>query len=125
MATVSSHILDSIDGGSAVGIRAQLFRIESNGLRTKLFDISADQEGRIAELVELAAETFEQEYELVFHSRDYFLAKSNANQEPFIAENGEPTMKTVVVRLTMKDKEKRYHIPIMLAPHSYSVWWSK
>jgi 5-hydroxyisourate hydrolase-like protein (transthyretin family) len=32
-------------------------------------------------------------------------------------------MKTVVLRFTMADRNKRYHMPVMLAPHSYSVCW--
>lgn len=115
MAIVSSHILDSVAGGSATGIRAELFRHDGS-IRTPVFDIFADTEGRICESVEISSTGLE--YELVLHSARYF-------SECMSIEDNQQIMKTVIVRFTMPDAEKRYHIPIMLAPHSYSVWWSE
>ena len=120
MATVSSHILDSTSGDSARGIRVQLFRIDSDGMRSLLFDESADQEGRIAESV-FIGNNIAVEGELVFHAADYFVEADKGA----IEDVDNVLMKTVVVRFTMRDDNRRYHIPLMLAPHSYSVWWSK
>lgn len=108
MATVSSHILDSITGKSAVGIRVQLVRIIDDSSSETLFDILSDKEGRVVE--EVVAQ--DSEYELIFHLADYF---------PVDPAN----VKTAVIRFSMPDNEKRYHMPIMLAPHSYSTWWSE
>lgn len=114
MATVSSHILDSVHGGSAVGIRVELLRIVSNTERQPVFDVIADSEGRISEAVRINADS---EYELLFYGTDYFSDKS-------LPEKNEPMISTVVIRFSMSDDEKRYHIPLMLSPHAYSVWWS-
>lgn len=114
MATVSSHILDSVSGKSAVGIRSQLFQLVSDTERRLVFDVNADREGRIAEAVVIDDAIIGCEFELVFHGRDYFNARSVGT---------ESMVKTVVIRFTMAE-DKRYHLPVMLSPHSYSTWWS-
>ena len=114
MARVSSHILDSVSGKSAVGIRGQLFQLEGSG-KQLLFDVVADHEGRIAENVEINAGNRGAEFELVFHCGDYFAARSLA---------ADSMVSTVVIRFSMNDDHKRYHLPVMLSPHSYSTWWS-
>jgi 5-hydroxyisourate hydrolase len=115
MATVSSHILDSVTGGSADGIRVQLLQ-RSNGSESVVFDVKADGEGRIAQSVEINDHNRGAEFELVMHSADYFSAKGGVSDESMVRQ--------VVIRLTMDDDERRYHLPVMLSPHSYSTWWS-
>ena len=107
MAIVSSHILDSVTGKSAAGIRVQLFKVVGNEKREVIFDIAADKEGRIHEAIEATGH----EYELVFHAAEYFFVE-------------QASVTKTVIRFIMHDKNRRYHMPIMLAPHSYSVWWS-
>lgn len=114
MATVSSHILDSVSGKSAVGIRAQLFQLDGTD-RQLLFDVTADSEGRVAENVEIDEANRGAEFELVFHGGDYFSAPSLAQDS---------MVRSVVIRFRMNDNQKRYHLPVMLSPHSYSTWWS-
>ncbi len=110
MARVSSHILDSVAGTHAAGIRCELFRLGPE--RCRIFDVSADTEGRVAETVKLGEPG---EFELVIHAADYFAARGI----------GRPTTLTaVVLRFSMDDDTRRYHLPVMLAPHSYSTWWS-
>jgi 5-hydroxyisourate hydrolase len=116
MATVSSHILDTVSGVSAMGIQVQLFRI-SGDQRKLLFDVRASDEGRIIESIELSASDTKCEYELVFHGAAYF------STQPCPADSNS-CMKVVVLRFSMSDPDKRYHMPVMLSPHSYSVWWS-
>ena len=75
MATVSSHILDSVSGKSAAGIRCQLFRIAGDAARQAVFDIFADAEGRISETVAIDDSNIGGEFELVMHAADYFGAR--------------------------------------------------
>ena len=116
MATISSHILDTVSGVSAAGIRTRLFRI-SDSQRDLIFDVYASDEGRITEIVDLSTEDAEHEYELVFSGADYYSA------QPYPTQNNS-CIKDVVLRFSITDPDKRYHMPIMLSPHSYSVWWS-
>lgn len=113
MATVSSHVLDSVAGDHAAGIRCQLFQLGAR--RQLLFDVRADAEGRIAEVVTIDAANRGAEFELVVFAADYFAARGIKQDAP---------VTTVVLRLIMDDDARRYHLPIMLSPHSYSTWWS-
>ena len=113
MAIVSSHILDSVTGSHAAGIRCQLY-ILGAAEREMVFDVVADDEGRISETVDIDSSNRGSEFELVFQGADYFNARSVGT---------ESMVKTVVIRFTMAE-DKRYHLPVMLSPHSYSTWWS-
>ena len=117
MATISSHALNSVDGSHAAGIAVALYKIGSSDAREVVFETATDEGGRISETV--ATETVDSaaQYELVLQSGDYFAARAPAAEEA-------PTVREVVIRFAMPDSEARYHIPMMLAPHSYSVWWS-
>ena len=111
MATVSSHILDSVSGKSAAGIRCQLFRITGDAARQTVFDVFADAEGRIHETVTIDESNIGGKFELVMHAADYFDAS-------------DAVVPCVVIRLVISDADRRYHLPVMLSPYSYSTWWS-
>ena len=114
MATVSSHILDATNGDHAGGIRAVLNCIQAD--RTEMvFDVIASAEGRISEEVELGQYSNNTEFELVLHSADYFRANAQEVDSP---------VEVIVIRFRMSDDAGRYHLPVMLSPHSYSTWWS-
>lgn len=116
MATISSHVLDSIIGDHAKWIRIECIKISADGGRKGLFNTVADEQGRISETVE-AAQGEATRFELIFHSAEYF-AKQPATPE------AKQIMPEVVVRFIISSPDEKIHIPIMLAPHSYSTWWS-
>lgn len=110
-------MLDSQAGTHAAGIRVQCIRRDSAGASQVLFDKHADDQGRISERVEVLNVNEPMDYELVFHSKAYF-------QNIEFQENAWQILPVVVIRLTLPDAAGNYHIPMMLSPHSYSVWWS-
>ena len=115
MSVISSHILDSITGLSAIGIRTQLFKLNPTTENELVFDTISDGEGRIYEMVDVVGD---QEFELIFHAGAYFETAQHGSDD-------EHYMPIVVVRFTMKDRQDRYHIPLVLSPHSYTLWWSR
>ena len=114
MAIISSHVLDSVIGNHAKGIHIDCFRIKDEQ-RELVFSVIANEEGRIVEAVEghVAGDV----YEIVFKSADYFASQPNTPPSRQI-------MTEIVVRFTIPEQDERVHIPIMLSPHAYSVWWS-
>lgn len=113
MATISSHVLDSVVGDHARGIRIQCFQV---GNQTAVFDEIGNEQGRI--LVEVdVAEGEERPFELVFHTAAYFAAQPNMPEARQI-------MNEVVVRFVIPDANSKIHIPLVLSPHSYTIWWS-
>ena len=117
MATVSSHTLNSVDGTHAGGISVTLSRIEADGRRTTIFETRTDEGGRLSQNIDAAEITTGSSFEMVLQTGEYFKAMG-------LPSAGMTIMREVVVRLEMPDPEARYHIPLMLAPNSYSVWWS-
>ena len=51
MAVISSHVLDSVKGISAAGIRVEFFRLSEDRSAQRLFETHSDSEGRIYEPV--------------------------------------------------------------------------
>lgn len=116
MATISSHVLDSVVGDHASGIRIKCIKRALNTTEI-LFDVIANEEGRIAESFEVDSADNSTQYELIFHTAAYFDAQLNAPPTRQI-------MREVVVRFVIAESEERVHIPLMLSPHAYSLWWS-
>jgi 5-hydroxyisourate hydrolase len=114
MATISTHVLDSVIGTHAAGIRVECFRRLPTGQSISVFDVTATQEGRISEAVEADAGA---EFELVFHSAAYY-------KKMQLPDDGYQVVNSIVIRITTPEADEKYHLPIMLSPHSYSVWWS-
>ena len=111
MAKISSHILDSVRGTHAAGIRCQLVQLIPTGGRQVVFDVLADHEGRIAETVHVGDDDLGGEYELLLHAAEYFHADT-------------ALVPVVVIRFIVHDSDQHYHLPVMLSPHSFSTWWS-
>ncbi len=117
MSDLSSHILDAVNGMSASGVRIQLFRLVSDHEKEIVFDIVSDEQGRFAETVEIFESNTEQLFEMIIYAHQYFV---ESQQIPEVEQH----MKHVVIRFSMMEREQRYHIPVILSPHSYTVWWS-
>jgi len=115
MATLSTHTLDSVSGNSAKNVRVQLFRLLGDCEKELVFDVRTNEEGRLSENFESGGAATEN-YELVFHS-GYYLGQKNLQED-------NPVIDLVVIRLNVHDFERRYHIPLLIAPHNYTVWWS-
>lgn len=112
MATISSHVLDSVLGDHAKAIAVQCIRTAD---RSTLFSVIASSDGRISETVNMEAG---EELELVFDTADYFSKRGTSPAD------GGQILEAAVVRLRIKDADGKYHIPMMISPHSYTIWWS-
>ena len=120
MVHITSHILNSLTGRSAVGVRSELIYRPAHGSSVTLFDTVTDEEGRISEIIDHHhfPPGLVPECELVFHGAKYFAAQGVAAAES-------SPVQVVVIRVVMEELNKRYHLPVMLSPHSYSLWWSQ
>ena len=121
MATLTTHLLDSVNGTHAAGMAVTLHRIDSAGGRTLLFSGVTDAGGRLRETVALAGADAGMTCELVFQVADYF-ARHPASMTTAVGNAG--ILREAVFRFSMPDPDGAYHIPMMVAPNSYSVWCS-
>ncbi len=117
MAVLSTHTLNSVDGSHAGGIALSLYRIEPDGRRTEILNSATDNGGRFSAEISLSEADTKATFELVLQTAAYFEAKGAVATPMQICRE-------TVVRFQMPDPEARYHIPMMLAPNSHSVWWS-
>ena len=114
MTLISSHVLDSVLGDHAKHIKIVCQQILADGTRKTLFETIADEQGRIAEEVSIEAGS---NCEMAFQTASYFAS------QPSIPASGQ-IIDEVVVRFKIPADADKIHIPMMLSPHSYSIWWS-
>ncbi len=117
MATITTHTLNSVLGTHAAGVGVTLVRIERSGARVVVFDEVTDSGGRLAQSVVVSRAHADADHELIFQSGRYFEGQA-------LPRPARQILKEVVIRFSMPDPDASYHIPLMLAPNSYSAWWS-
>ena len=111
MATLSSHLLNSIDGTHASGVKVVIHQIKSSGEKVIFFESETDDGGRILKDFNLSDDDCDCHYEMVCKTGDYFSEKKIVSE--------------ILVRFKMEDPKKKYHIPIIISPNGYSIWWSQ
>ena len=110
MATLSSHLLNSVNGTQANNVDVIIYQIKSNGEKKVFYETKTDSSGRLLKEFKLEDEDCKSEYEMVCKTGDYF------SEKKIISE--------VVIKFRMTDPNKKYHIPIIISPNGYSIWWS-
>ena len=86
-----------------------------DGERRHLKTVATNQDGRTDEPL-LSGERIEPGvYELTFHAGDYFRRTGVELTDP-------PFLDEVVVRFGIADAAGNYHVPLLLAPYSYSTY---
>ena len=110
MATFSSHLLNSTDGTHAGGVKVIIYKINTNGDKKKYFESETDDGGRILKEFNLTEEDCLCDYEMLCKTGNYF------SEERIVSE--------IIVKFKMSDPNKKYHLPIIIAPNGYSIWWS-
>tara|TARA_B100001109_G_C18837643_1_gene462777 strand:+ start:868 stop:1203 length:336 start_codon:yes stop_codon:yes gene_type:complete len=111
MATLSSHLLNSLDGTHAHGVKVFVYQINSSGMKNKFLETETDKQGRVLKEIDLSDHDCTCDYEMVCKTADYF------NEKRIISE--------ITIKFRMEDPKKKYHIPIIISPNGYSIWWSK
>ena len=114
MARLSTHVLDTVKGGPAAGMRIALHRIDAEGLPRHVKTVTTNADGRTDEPLlagdALAAGT----YRLVFHVGDYFAAAGSPDACRFLRD--------VPVEFGIDDPAASYHVPLLVSPWSYSTY---
>jgi 5-hydroxyisourate hydrolase len=111
MAILSSHLLNSVDGTQASGVKLTINQINSLGAKKIFFKTETDNGGRILKDFELSNDDCRCDYEMVCKTADYFSKKKIVSE--------------IIIKFRMEDPEKKYHLPIIISPNGYSIWWSQ
>ncbi|MAJ66350.1 MAG: hypothetical protein EVA75_00930 [Candidatus Pelagibacterales bacterium] len=111
MAIFSSHLLNSVNGTHANGVKVIINQINSSGVKKIFLETETDQGGRILKDFELSKDDCACDYEMVCKTADYFSEKKIVSE--------------IIVKFKMEDPKKKYHLPIIISPNGYSIWWPK
>lgn len=112
MAGLTTHVLDTANGGPAAGVAVRLF--ELSPVRTLVAQTVTNADGRTDKPLLHDAALVTGSYELEFDIGEYFAAQGNRLAEP-------PFLDTVVIRCSLRAGEK-YHVPLLASPWSYSTY---
>ena len=111
MATLSSHLLNSVDGTHASGVKVIIHQINSSGDKVIFFETETDDGGRILKDFELSNDDCNCDYEMIYKTADYFSEKKIVTE--------------ITIKFRMENPKKKYHLPIIISPNGYSIWWSQ
>ena len=111
MATLSSHLLNSVNGTHACSVKVIINQINSSGEKVIFFESETDNGGRILKDFDLSTNDCNCDYEMVCKTADYFSEKKIVSE--------------IIIKFRMEDPKKKYHLPIIISPNGYSIWWSQ
>jgi 5-hydroxyisourate hydrolase len=118
MAILSSHLLNSVTGDHAANVEITIFKFDENNQANKIMDTKTDSGGRILQEFKISEKDKFCEFEMVIKTENYFKNQNTKNWTNRIISD-------VVIRFKMNEDNKKYHIPLIISPNGYSVWWSK
>ena len=110
---LTTHVLDTAKGCPGSGIPVSLYKVEDSNKRL-LASAITNSDGRCDAPI-IKGEAFEEGvYELVFTVADYFSAGQATDTVPFLDE--------ITLRFGVADRQKHYHIPLLVSEYSYSTY---
>lgn len=111
---LSTHVLDTVRGRPAIGVRIELARIEGDR-RIPLAETRTNADGRTDAPLVAGAAFVAGEYEIVFHIGEHFRASGATSANPAFLER-------VPVRFFIADAAQHYHVPLQCSPWSYGTY---
>jgi len=115
MGHLSTHVLDTMHGCPAAGMRVTLQRAEGEGFSTlKTLTLNLDGRSDGGPLLDAAAMAVGR-YRLVFAVADYFRQRGVALPEPAFID-------AVPVDFGIADAQGHYHVPLLVTPWTYSTY---
>ena len=113
-AKLSTHVLDTVHGRPAAGMRVELWHRDGAELKL-LKTVTTNADGRTEKPLLAAGEMEQGTYDLVFYVGDYFAA--HTPDAPAI-----PFLDRVPVRFGIADTAASYHVPLLCSPWAYSTY---
>jgi 5-hydroxyisourate hydrolase len=114
MGKLTTHVLDTMNGCPAAGMRVRLFALAGDQA-TVLKELTLNADGRAdAPLLEGAA-LRAGAYRLVFEVAPYFRARGVALPDP-------PFLGAVPLDFGIADTAAHYHVPLLASPWAYSTY---
>jgi hydroxyisourate hydrolase len=114
MGQLTTHVLDISTGLPAAGLRLDLHEWRSDS-PVLLTTVTTGKDGRAAGPLLAGAELRAGRYTLTFHIAAYFRARGVVLPDPAFIEEA-------TIRIGIAQPDQHYHVPLLIAPWSYSVY---
>jgi 5-hydroxyisourate hydrolase len=112
---LSTHVLDTMHGTPAAGMRVALYATDGDTLKL-LKQFVLNQDGRNPGGLLLSADELQRgSYRLVFDVAAYFKACGVTLPEPNF-------LNQVILDFGVATPEQHYHVPLLVSPWSYSTY---
>ncbi len=114
MGRLSTHVLDTVAGRPAAGVRID-FSVLEGGRWTLIKTVHTNADGRTDEPMMAGEAMLAGEFKLVFYVADYFRGSGVRLPDP-------PFLDRVPLRFGIADREAHYHVPLLCTPWSYGTY---
>jgi 5-hydroxyisourate hydrolase len=115
MGHLSTHVLDTMNGCPAAGMRAKLLRLQGDQAQAvAAFVLDADGRHAGGPLLDVTAMAAGR-YRLVFAVAEYFRGRGVVLPEP-------PFLDEVQLDFGIADAAGHYHVPLLVSPWSYATY---
>jgi 5-hydroxyisourate hydrolase len=111
---LTTHVLDAGRGCPAAGMTIELYRIDGEN-RTLVQTVTTNADGRTDAPVIPKGQPIVGTWELLFHAGAYLDGAGTPGESPRFLD-------LIPLRFGMADPEEHYHVPLLLAPYSYSTY---
>jgi 5-hydroxyisourate hydrolase len=114
MGQLTTHVLDISAGLPAAGLRIELHSWTAT-CAVRVASVVTGPDGRVGQPL-LAGESFQAgRYALTFYIAEYFRGRGVVLPDPAFIEEA-------TIRIGIARPEQHYHVPLLIAPWSYSVY---
>lgn len=108
--TISTHVLDTERGLPAVGVHVALYKLGEDDRPIRLTQALTDADGRVKDLLERPMAPGDYRLEFILSGRTI----EEADDDRFF--------RRVSVDLRVEDVTRSYHVPLLLAPYSMTMY---
>ena len=115
MGRLTTHVLDTVRGGPAAGVRIEFRVFASDGSARLVATLHTNRDGRTDQPVLAEAAFATGRYELAVHVGTYFAACGVELTDP-------PFFDVIPIRFAITDSAAHYHVPLLVSPWSYSTY---
>ncbi|SEQ73672.1 5-hydroxyisourate hydrolase [Solimonas aquatica] len=113
MGRLSTHVLDTVTGRPAAGMRVALYRNEGGG--ELLLETRTNADGRCDRPLLEGEALLAGRYILVFQVAEYFRQRGMQLPEPAFLD-------AVSLHFGVADPDGHYHVPLLVSPWAYSTY---
>jgi len=114
MGKLSTHVLDTMHGAPAQGVRIDLYRIDGEQ-RVAIGQAVTNHDGRCDAPLLQGDALQKGVYELVFHAGDYFAARGVSLEQPRFVDR-------IALRFGVARPDQNYHVPLLVTPWTWSTY---